>query len=100
MRNDFGREAEKQTGPGSVTILTASLELEAEDVEGDSRDEEGDEHSDCDGEEELEDVLLWGAEGRTTATPGTLLLHSSSCWDNETSFSTHRQTKSTIRTKM
>lgn len=60
-------------------------------MEGDSRDDEGDEHSDCDGEEELDDVLLWGAEGRTTA--GMLLLHSSSCWDNETSFSTNRQQK-------
>lgn len=69
-------------------------------MEGDSGDEEGDERSDCDGEEELDDVLLCGAEGRTTATPsGTLLLHSSSCWDSETSFPTERQAKNVSRIK-
>lgn len=85
----------------SVTIrLTASLELEAGDVEGDSGDEEGDERSDCDGEEELDDVLLWEAKGRTTARPSaTLLLRSSSCWDSETSFPTERQAKNVSRIK-
>lgn len=69
--------------------LTASLELD--DVEGDSGEEEGEERSDGDGEEELDEVLLLGAEGRTTASPsGTLLLHWSSCWDSETSFPTER----------
>lgn len=63
-------------------------------MEGDSGDEEGDERSDCEGEEELDDILLWGPEGRTTATPsGTLLLHSSRRWDSETSFPTKRQVK-------
>lgn len=62
-------------------------------MEGDRGDEERDERSDCDGEEELDDILLWGVEG-TTATPsGTLLLHSSSCWDSETSFPMERQVK-------
>lgn len=63
-------------------------------MEGDSGDEERDERSDCDGEEELDDILLWGVEG-TTATPsGTLLLKlSSSCWDSETSFPTEREVK-------
>lgn len=53
--------------------------------EGDSREDEGDERSEGDGEEELEEVLLWGAEGRTTtsSSSGTLLLHSSSCWDSK-----------------
>lgn len=83
--------------------LTASLELE--DVEeGDSGDEEGEERSEGDGEEELEEVLLCGADGRTTTTSspsGTLLLHSSSCWDSNsvTSFPTeagegHMRTRS------
>lgn len=40
-----------------ASVLTASLELEDE-VEGDSGEEEGDERSDGDGEEELEEVLL------------------------------------------
>lgn len=66
--------------------LTASLELEVEDVEeGESGEEEGEERSEGDGEEELEEVLLWGADGRTTtssSSSGTLLLHSSSCWDS------------------
>lgn len=61
-----------------------------EDVEeGDSGDEEGEERSEGEGEEELDEVLLWGADGRTTTTSSssrTLLLHSSSCWDSETSF--------------
>lgn len=75
--------------------LTASLELELEDVEeGDRREDEGDERSEGDGEEELEEVLLWGAEGRTTtsSSSGTLLLHSSSCWDSKsvTSFPTKK----------
>lgn len=47
--------------------LTASLELEVEDVEeGDSGEEEGEERSEGDGEEEFDEVLLWGADGRTT----------------------------------
>lgn len=77
--------------------LTASLELEVEDVEeGDSGEEEGEERSEGDGEEELEEVLLWGADGRTTTTSsssGTLLLHSSSCWDSNsvTSFPTETE---------
>lgn len=42
-----------------VHRLTASLELEAEDVEeGDSGEEEGEEHSEGEGEEELDEVLL------------------------------------------
>lgn len=61
-------------------------------MEGDSGDEEGEERSDGEGEEELDDVLLLGAEGRTTTSPsGMLLLHSSSCWDSETSFPRERQ---------
>ncbi len=78
--------------------LTASLELGVEDVEeGDSGEEEGEERSEGDGEEELEEVLLWGADGRTTTTSsssGTLLLRSSSCWDSNsvTSFPTETET--------
>lgn len=34
--------------------------------EGDGREEEGEERSD--GEEELDEVLLWGADGRTTTS--------------------------------
>lgn len=81
-----------------VTVrLTASLELE--DVEGDSGEEEGEERSDGDGEEELDEVLLRGAGGRTMASPsGTLLLHWSSCWDSETSFPTERQATHVNRT--
>ena len=73
-----------------LEALTASLEVEAEDVEdGDSGEEEGEERRD--GEDVFEEVLLRGAEGRTTTTSsssGTLLLHSSSCLDsnNLTSF--------------
>lgn len=69
-------------------------------MEGDSGDEEG-ERSDCDREEELDDVLLCRAEGRTTGTPsGTLLLHLSSCWDSETSFPRDRQVKNVSRIKL
>lgn len=78
--------------------LTPSLELEVEDVEeGDSGEEEGEERREGDGEEELDEVLLWGADGRTTTTSSsssrTLLLHSSSCWDSnrDTSFPTKRK---------
>lgn len=76
-----------------VATLTASLELAVEAVEeGDSGEEEGEERSEGDGEEELEEALLWGADGRTTtsSSSGTLLLHSSSCWDSNsvTSFPT------------
>lgn len=76
-----------------VSTLTASLELEVDDVkEGDSG--EGDECRDGDGEDELDDVLLLGADGKTTtsssssSSSSTLLLHSSSCWDSnrDTSF--------------
>lgn len=68
-------------------------------MEGDSGEEEGEERSDGDGEEELDEVLLRGAEGRTTASPsGTLLLHWSSCWDSETSFPTERQATNINRT--
>lgn len=72
---------------------SASLELEVEDVEeGDSGEEEGEERSEGDGEEELEEALLWGADGRTTTTSsssssGTLLLRSSSCWDSNSATS-------------
>ena len=66
-----------------------------EDVEeGDSGDEEGEERSEGEGEEELDEVLLWGVDGRTTTTSSsswTLLLHSSSCWDSETSFPTEQE---------
>lgn len=69
--------------------LTASLELEVEEEgdEGDSSEEEGEDRSEGDGEEELEEVLLWGADGNTTtsSSSGTLLLHSSSCWDSTNS---------------
>lgn len=79
--------AQGPTLPRGITAgLTASLELEED---GDSGDEEGEERRD--GDEELEEVLLRGAEGRTTTTSsssssGTLLLHWSSCWDSVTSF--------------
>lgn len=63
-------------------------------MEGDRGEEEGEEHSDGDEEEELDEVLLWGAEGRTTVSPsGMLLLHSSSCCDSETSFPTEARDK-------
>lgn len=72
--------------------LTTSLELEVEDVdEGNSGEEDGVERSDGSGEDELEEALLLGADGRTSTTSsssssssaaGTLLLHSSSCWDS------------------
>ena len=55
--------------------------------EGDSGEEEGEERSEGDGDEELEEVLLFWTDGTTTTTSsssssGTLLLHSSSCWDS------------------
>lgn len=72
---------------GFCVKQTASLELEVVDVEdGESREEEGEERREGDGEEELEEVLLWGLDGRTTTlspSSGTLLLHSSSCWDSK-----------------
>lgn len=89
MHNNF-RQIRPHVWSFVTKRLTASLELE--DVEGDSGEEEGEERSDGDGEEELDEVLLRGAEGRTTASPsGTLLLHWSSCWDSETSFPTERE---------
>lgn len=36
--------------------------------EGDSGEEEGEERSEGDGEEELDEVLLRGADGRTTTS--------------------------------
>lgn len=68
-----------------LQTLTASLEAEVEDVEdGDSGEEDGEERREGDGEEVFEEVLLWGADGRTTtsSSSGTLLLHSSSCLDS------------------
>lgn len=84
--------------------LTASLELEAVE-EGDSREEEGEERSEGDGEEELEEVLLRGTDGRTTtssSSSGTLLLHSSSCWDsnNVTSFPVETETQRSTQCKL
>lgn len=59
--------------------LTASLELEVE--EGDGGEEEGEECREGDGEDEFDEVLLLGADCRTTTSlsSSTLLLHSSSC---------------------
>lgn len=62
--------------------LTASLELEVEDVEeGDTGEGEGEECREGDGEDEFDEVLLLGADCRTTTSlsSSTLLLHSSSC---------------------
>lgn len=59
-----------------------------EDVkEGDSGEGEGEECREGDGEDELDEVLLLGADGKTTmssssSSSSTLLLHSSSCWDS------------------
>lgn len=61
--------------------LTASLEL-AEVEEGNSGDDEGEERCEGDGEEDFEEALLRGADGTTSSSSGTLLLHWSSCWDS------------------
>lgn len=68
-----------------VPSESASLELELDVEEGDSGEDEGEERRDGDGEDELEDILLWGAASSSSSL-GTLLLHSSSCCDNATSF--------------